>query len=112
MGEVCTMLKRMQKTKDGQEVKHTDQSCCKITCGYCGKRKHYGDECHIKCQEYDKVKKAEEQRRKNARKGKPEGGAENPWKVSVRVTPVGDKCPQPPHWWRTSTQPHISGCSG
>ena len=33
-------LKRMRKTKDGQEVKHPDHFHCTITCGYCGKRRH------------------------------------------------------------------------
>ena len=41
-------LKRTQKTKDGQEVKHQDHFHCTITCGYCGNRRHYEDECHIK----------------------------------------------------------------
>ena len=40
--------RRTQKTKDGQEVKHEDHLCCPMTCGYCGKRRHYKDECHIK----------------------------------------------------------------
>ena len=34
-------LQRKQKTKDGQEVKHQDHFRCTITCGYCGKRRHY-----------------------------------------------------------------------
>ena len=68
-------LKCTQKTKNGQEVKHQDLFCCTITCGYCGKRRHYEDECHIKRRESERLKKAEEERRKNAGKGgKPEGG--------------------------------------
>ena len=62
-------LQRKQKTKIGQGVKHQDHFCCTITCGYCGKRRHYEDECHIKRRESEKIKKAEEERRKNAGKG-------------------------------------------
>ena len=64
-----------QKTKDCQEVKHQDHFRCTITCGYCGKRRHYEDECHIKRRKSEKLKKVEEERRKNAGKGAgPEGG--------------------------------------
>ena len=71
-------LKRTQKIKDGQEMKHQDHFCCMITCGYCGKRRHYEDECHIKRCKSQKLKKAEEERRKNAGKGrKPQGGGPN-----------------------------------
>ena len=41
-------LKRQQHTKDGKTVTHEDHFRCTITCGYCGKRRHYEDECHIK----------------------------------------------------------------
>ena len=41
-------LRRTQKTKDGREVKHQDHFCCTITCGYCGKRRQYEDECYMK----------------------------------------------------------------
>ena len=68
-------LRRTQKTKDGQEVEHQDHFRCTITCGYCGKRRHYEDECHIKRRESEKLKKAEEERRKNAGKG---GGGSTP----------------------------------
>ena len=72
-------LQRKQKTKDGQEVKHRDQLGCTITCRYCGKRRHYEDECHIKRSESEALKKAEEERRKNAGMGgKPEGGGCTP----------------------------------
>ena len=49
-------LQRKQKTKDGQEVKHQVHFRCTITCGYCGKRRHYEDECHIKRRESEKLK--------------------------------------------------------
>ena len=74
-----TQLKRMQKAKDGQEAKHQDHFRCRITCGYCGKRRHYEEECHTNRRESEKLKKAEEEPRKNAGKGgKPEGGGANP----------------------------------
>ena len=41
-------LERQQHTKDGKTVTHQDHFRCTITCGYCGKRCHYEDECHIK----------------------------------------------------------------
>ena len=90
-------LRRTQKTKDGQEVKHQDHICCTIMCGYCGKRRHYENECHIKHRESEKLKKVQEERRKNAGKGgKPEGGALTLEVLSVRVTLAEDKGPQPP----------------
>ena len=41
-------MKRQQHTKDGKTVTHRDHFRCTITCGYCGKRCHYEDECHKK----------------------------------------------------------------
>ena len=41
-------LKCTRKTKDGQEVKHQEYFHCTITCGYCGRRRHYEDECPIR----------------------------------------------------------------
>ena len=88
--------KRTQKTKDGQEVKHEDRFRCTITCGYCGKRRHYEDECHIKHRECNKLKKAEEERRKNTGKGgRHEGGGAILEVLRVRVTLVEDEGPQP-----------------
>ena len=40
-------LKRQQHTKDGKTVTHQDHFRCTNTCGYCGKRHHYEDECHM-----------------------------------------------------------------
>ena len=37
-------LRRQQHTKDGNTVTHQDHFRCTITCGYCGKRRHYEDE--------------------------------------------------------------------
>ena len=71
-------LKRTQKIKVGQEVKHQDHFRCTITCEYCGKGKHYEDECHIKRCESEKFKKAEEERLKNAKKSDPKLGGQNP----------------------------------
>ena len=71
-------LQRNQKTEDGQDVKHQDHFCCMITCGYCGKRWHYDDACHIKRRKSEKLQQAEGKRRKNVGKGNPEGGGRNP----------------------------------
>ena len=43
---------------------HQDHFTCTITCGYCGKRHHYEDECHIKKRESDKHKRQETERQK------------------------------------------------
>ena len=58
-------MKRQQHTKDGKSVTHQDHFRCTITCGYCGKRRHYEDECHIKKRESDKLKQQEGERQKN-----------------------------------------------
>ena len=60
-----------------------DHFRCTITCGYCGKRRHYEDECHIKKRQSDKHKRQEAERQKtqtptrtlqNADKGGKGGG--------------------------------------
>ena len=55
----------MPQKKDGKTVTHHDHFRCTITCGYCGKRRHYEDECHIKKRESDKLKRQEAERQKN-----------------------------------------------
>ena len=76
-------MKRHQHIKDGKTVTHHNQFRCTITCGYCGKRRHYEDECHIKKRERDKQKRQEAERQKiqtprrtpqNGDKGGKEGG--------------------------------------
>ena len=57
-------MKRQQHTKDGKPVTHQDPFRCTITCGYCGKSRHYEDECHIKKRESDKLKRQEAERQK------------------------------------------------
>ena len=57
-------MKRQQHTKDGKSVTHQDHFRCTITCGYCGKRRHYEDECRIKKRESDKLKRQEAERQK------------------------------------------------
>ena len=57
-------MKRQQHTKDGKTVTHQDHFRCTITCGFCGKRRHYEDECHIKKRESDKLKRQEAERQK------------------------------------------------
>ena len=58
-------MKRQQHTKDGKTVSHQDHFRCTITCGYCGKRRHCEDECHIKRRESDKLKRQEAEPQKN-----------------------------------------------
>ena len=60
-------MKRQQHTKDGKPVTHQDHFRCTITCGYCGKRRHYEDECHIKKRESDKLKRQEANARRPKR---------------------------------------------
>ena len=85
-------LKCTQKTKDGHEVKHQDHFCWTKTCGYCGKRRHYENYGHIKRRESEKLKKAEQQRRKNAGKGgKPEGGGPSPGGFKGKGNPGGGR---------------------
>ena len=69
-----------------------------MTCGYCGKKRHYEDECHIKRRESKKLKKAEEERRKNAGKGgKPEWEKPNPGGFKGKGNPAGGgRSSQPP----------------
>ena len=52
-------LERQQHTKDGKAVTHQDHFECTITCGYCGKRRHYEDKCQIKKREKGKHKRQE-----------------------------------------------------
>ena len=91
-------IKRQQHTKDGKTVTHQDHVRCTITCGYCGKRRHYEDECHIKKREDDKLKRQEAERQKSktptrtplngdkggkgAGKGGGKGGTPNPQRRS------------------------------
>ena len=60
-------MKRQQHSKDGKTVTHQDHFRCTITCGYCGKRRHYKDECHMKNRKSDKLKRQEAERHKNQR---------------------------------------------
>ena len=103
-------LKHMQKTNDDQEVKHQDHFRCTITCGYCGNRRHYEDECHIKRRESEKHKKAEEERRKTAGKGGgPEGGGPNPGGFKGKGNPVGRRSSAPPTGGRGAPNPTPKG---
>ena len=96
-------LRRTQKTKDRQAVKHQDHFRCTITCGYCGNRRHYEDECHIKRRESEKLKKAEEERRKNAGKG---GGGSTPGGTPGGGNPAGGQGNSaPPTGEKTRPQP-------
>ena len=91
-------LKRQQHTKDGKTVTHQDHFRCTISCGYCGKRRHYGDECHIIKRESNKHKRQEAERQnaqtptrtpqngdkgcKPGGKGGGKGGTPNPQRCS------------------------------
>ena len=57
-------MKRQQHTRDGKPVTHQDHFRCTITCGFCGKRRHYKDEFHIRKRESDKLKRREAERQK------------------------------------------------
>ena len=57
-------MKRQQHPKEVKPVTHQDHFRCTITCGYCGKRRHYEDKCHIKKRESDKHKRQEADRQK------------------------------------------------
>ena len=39
---------KKQETNTGGKAKLPDHSSCTITCAFCGKRKHYEDECYHK----------------------------------------------------------------
>ena len=58
-------MKRQQHSKDGKTVTHQDHFGGTITCCYCGKHRHYEDDCHIKKRESDKPKRQEAKRQKN-----------------------------------------------
>ena len=58
-------MKRQQHSKDGKTVTQQDHFRCTTTCGYCGKHRHYEDQCHIKKRESDKLKRQEAERQKN-----------------------------------------------
>ena len=58
-------MKRQQHSKAGKTVTHQNHFRCTITCSYCGKHRHYEDECHIKKRESDKLKRQEAERQKN-----------------------------------------------
>ena len=92
-GRIACMLQvqHKQKTKHCQELKHKDHFRCTMTCGYCGDWQHFEDECHIRRRKSEKHKKGEGERRKNARKGKPEGGGQNPGGFLGKGNPGGGR---------------------
>ena len=95
-GPSLLQLQRKQKTKDGGEVKHQNHFCCTITCGYCGKCRHYEYECHIKRRESEKHNKAEEEGKRTLVKVTPRAVAVILGDPPVRVTLEEDKVPQHP----------------
>ena len=85
-----------QKYNDGQEVKHQDHFRCTIMCAYCGGRRHYEDECHMKLGKSEKLKKAEEERLKTPVRVNARGEATILGHPPVSVTLVEDEGAQPP----------------
>ena len=100
-------MKRQRHTKNGKPVTHHNHFRCTITCGSCGKHRHYEDECHIKKRESDKLKRQEAERQKTqkatknpqngdkgskeGRKGGGKGGLPNPQRHSS--APVATRPP-------------------
>ena len=90
-------LKRIRKTKDGQEVKHQDHSRCTITCGCCGKREHCEDECHINAANAKNKRKLKRNAvRTPVRVVHLRGGGLTLEVLRVRVTLVENEGPHPP----------------
>ena len=68
-------MRRQQHTKDGKPLTHQDHFRCTITCGYCGKRRHYEDECHMTKRKSDKLNRqgAEGQKTQTPTRNPPNG---------------------------------------
>ena len=45
-------------------MSHQDHVRCTLTCGYCSKRPHNKDECHVRKRDSDKLKRQEAERQK------------------------------------------------
>ena len=95
-------MKRQQYTKDGKPVTHQDHFRCTITCGYCGKHRHYEDECHIKKRESDKPKHQEAEHQKTQT---PTKNPQNGKKGGKRGGKGGGKKQKPPNPQRRSSAP-------
>ena len=80
---------------------HQDHFRCTITCGYCGKHRHYEDECHIKKRERDKLKRQEAEPKKT---GTPTKNSQNGDKGGRRGCKGGGKG-GPPNPQRRSSAP-------
>ena len=100
------MLQNKRQQQDGKPVTHQDHFRCTITCGYCGKRCHYEDECHIKKRKSDKLKRQEAERQKtqtptgnppNGDKGGKGGGkgAWQGWTPKPSETLISARCYSP-----------------
>ena len=57
-------LKRQQHITNGKIVNHHNHFRCTITCGFCDKRRHYEDKCHIKRRRSDKLRRHEAEQQK------------------------------------------------
>ena len=91
-------MKRQQQSKDGKTVTHEDHFRCTITCGYCGKRRHYEDQCHIKKCESDKLARHEaECRRTKHSPETPRMGIKLVKEVAREVAKVDPLAPKDAH---------------
>ena len=103
-------LKRTREAKDGQEVKHQDHFRCTITCGCCGKRRHYEDECNIKRRESKKIRKRKRNSvRPPVRPEEPKGGGPNPGGFKGRRHPAGRRSSAPPSGAKGAPNPTPKG---
>ena len=91
-------MKRQQHTKDVKPVTHHNHFRCTITCGYCGKRRHYEDECHIKKRESDKLKRQEAERQETQTPTKnPQNGDKGGKEVARGVAKMDPLTPRGAH---------------
>ena len=108
VGIACMLQLQRKEKKNGKEVKHKNHIRCTMTCRFCGKRRHYDNECHIERRESEKHKKAEEEKRPKAGKDNPNGGGNNPQRSPGKGnTGGGRRSSAPPTGW-TALRNHAS----
>ena len=120
--ESCLLIKGKKQenhvTKDGQKEEMPDHFRCTVTCGFCGKRRHYEDECHKKKRISDKLK-AENAGGKNGGKGESKGRGKGKGKGNngqgqdqggrgVAPRQHSDPSPQPSAPGNTGPEPKVS----
>ena len=77
-GDCFVVQGRKQETNTGAKPKMLDHWRCTITCAFCGKRKHYDDECYHKQRLLAKLKG--EAPRKGSGKDGGKGNGKDSWK--------------------------------